>query len=189
MLAMRDAIPQEELDLNSRRIMQELSRNPDYLTARNVLLYASIRSEVNTWSLIRHALASGKNILLPRVERAEWTLSLRRVENLDADLRFSRWGIREPSQECAEIEPGRVDFMLVPGVAFDARGHRLGFGGGFYDELLTRMYARERRPVILAVAFDCQLVAKVPTWEGDVPVPKVITEKRIIHVPEMYWKH
>ncbi|MFN5191723.1 MAG: 5-formyltetrahydrofolate cyclo-ligase, partial [Burkholderiales bacterium] len=83
-----------------------------------------------------------------------------------------KWGIREPLASCAAVQLDIVDLLLVPGVAFDRRGHRLGYGKGYYDRLLP---ARRPAALLAALAFDCQLVDEVPVSEHDVSIDLLIT--------------
>jgi len=180
-LKRRDALPEEEREEKSRRIAEAVSKLPEFRAAHTVLLFASYSSEVDTWPLICQALDAGKTVALPRVEEDGWTLSIRRVRDLGKDLQLSRWGIMEPEEHCQLIELDKLDFVLVPGVAFDEQGRRLGYGGGFYDNLLRSLAAGDDGPALVAIAFEMQVVAKVPGDRSDVPIPLIVTEQRTIN--------
>ena len=180
-LKRRDALPEEQREYKSRRIAETISKLPEFRAAQTVLLFASYSSEVDTWPLIRQALDAGKTVALPRVEEDRWVLSIRRVRDLGKDLQLSRWGIMEPEEHCQLVELDKLDFVLVPGVAFDEQGRRLGYGGGFYDNLLRSLPARDDGPALVAVAFEMQVVAKVPGDRSDVPIPLIVTEQRTIN--------
>src|SRR5581483_9171099 len=90
-------------------------------------------------------------------------------------LRAGRFGILEPDPGAPEVRPEEVDVFLLPGLAFDGDGHRLGFGGGYYDELGPLV-----RGLLVGVAFDFQLVERCPAGEGDVPVDCVVTDARVV---------
>ncbi len=131
---------------------------------------------MRTDELLWRVLSDGKALLLPRVERGG--LGLYEVRDLAADLEPGTWGIREPKPaRCPPADPGRVDFALVPGVAFDREARRLGYGGGFYDRLLAGGLP-EATPLVSG-AFGVQIVDEVPVDPHDAPVDLVVTEGSI----------
>ena len=156
----------------SREIEERLFSLPEFKSARIVLFFASFRSEVDTLPMIRRALASGKRVMLPKVKGKE--LELFEIRDVDSDVSPGAWGIPEP-QGSALVKPDELDVIIVPGAAFDEQGNRLGYGAGFYDKLLSRF----KKPTI-AIAFEQQIVHKVPADPHDVPVKKIVTEKRTI---------
>jgi 5-formyltetrahydrofolate cyclo-ligase len=140
------------------------------------MAYASFASELQTGEFVRHVLDQGKILLLPKVNRQRELLEIYRVRDPVQDLRVGTWGIREPRPDrCARMEPHIIDFVLVPGLAFDRRGRRLGYGGGFYDKML----ADSLSPCawLVAGAFESQMVEKVPVDEHDMPMDVVVTER------------
>jgi 5-formyltetrahydrofolate cyclo-ligase len=147
---------------------------PAYRAARAVAAYASFGSEFDTSEFLATALAEGKQLALPRINRAQGALELRHVVDLDADLVAGVWGIREPAQHCPLLAPAMVDFMLVPGVAFAASGARLGYGGGFYDRLIASLDGRTAR---IAAAYQLQMVDQLPEGTQDQRVNEIITEQ------------
>ncbi len=98
----------------------------------------SFGSEFDTTTLVDDALARGMQLCLPRVDRDTRALALHHVENLARDLQSGVWGIREPRADCPHADLGRIDCVLLPGVAFTPRCERLGYGGGYYDRLIAR---------------------------------------------------
>ena len=173
-LARRDAADVATRSRNSQTITQKLRALPEYRAADVVAAYASFGSEFDTSEFLAGILADGKQLVLPRINRAQRILELRQVDDLDADLVAGVWGIREPAERCAILSPVTVGFMLVPGVAFTASGARLGYGGGFYDRLLASF---DRRVARIAAAFDLQMVDQLPEGPHDQRVNRVITEK------------
>ncbi len=172
-LRRRDALPEGERALLSGSIVATILDLPAYETAHVVLAYASFGSELRTDELLRRALADGKTLLLPRVERGG--LGLYEVRDPARDLEPGTWGIREPEPDrCPPADPGGVGFALIPGVAFDRRARRLGYGGGFYDRLLAGGLP-EGTPLVSG-AFEVQIVDEVPTGPHDAPVDVVVTE-------------
>ncbi|HTP06567.1 MAG TPA: 5-formyltetrahydrofolate cyclo-ligase [Nitrospirota bacterium] len=171
-LAARDSILPARRKTKSREIEERLFSLPQFTSARAVLFFASFRSEVETGPMIRRALASGKRVILPKVRDKE--LELFEIKNFDKDVSPGAWGIPEP-RESAPVRLDQIDVIVVPGAAFDEHGNRLGYGAGFYDKLLS-----EFTKLTIAVAFEEQIVAKIPTDPHDVPVRKIVTEKRVI---------
>jgi 5-formyltetrahydrofolate cyclo-ligase len=172
-LRRRGALPSEERALFSDRILEKILGLPDYGRAGVVLAYASIGAELQTERFLECVLDDGKILALPRVERGG--LRLYGVGDLERDLAPGTWGIREPIPgHCPTVDPGGVDLALVPGVAFDPRGRRLGYGGGYYDRLLQGGLSEAAR--IVAGAFEVQVVDEVPVDASDVPVDMVVTE-------------
>lgn len=136
------------------------------------LFIGALPGEVETWGLAAACLAAGKALVCPRV--AGQRLELRRVEDLNA-LARSDWGLWEPPPDCALVAPQAIDLALLPGLAFDRRGGRLGLGRGFYDRLL-RETAAER----MGLCFELQVVPSTPIDRGDERVARVVTELRVI---------
>ncbi len=175
-LLRRDALPGGERALLSGRIITTILDLPTYQEADAVLAYASFGTELQTDELLRRVLADGKTLVLPRVERGG--LGLYEVRDLAGDLAPGTWGIREPEPDrCPPADAGGVGFALVPGVAFDRRARRLGYGGGFYDRLLAGGLP-DATPLVSG-AFEVQIVDEVPTDPHDAPVDFVVTERSI----------
>ena len=175
-LLRRDALPEGERALLSARIVAAILDRPAYQNADTVLAYASFGTELQTDELLRRVLDDGRALVLPRVERDG--LGLYVVRDLARDLSPGTWGIREPEPDrCPPADPGGVGFALIPGVAFDRRARRLGYGGGFYDRLLACGLS-EGTPLVSG-AFEVQIVDEVPTDPHDAPVDFVVTERNI----------
>lgn len=177
-LARRDAADEASRRESARIVTRRLAAMPAYRSAKLIAAYASFGSELDTAEFLAMALADGRQLLLPRINRARRILELRAVNNLDADLVTGVWGIREPSERCPVMPLDHIDFMLVPGVAFTAQGARLGYGGGFYDRLLALL---DRRVVRVAAAFDLQLVDHLPEASHDQRVDQIMTRTQELH--------
>jgi 5,10-methenyltetrahydrofolate synthetase len=179
-IAARDLLDSPRRAQASDAITAALLRLPAQAGARTLLSYASFGSEFDTQAFNEHVLASGRSLLLPRVDRAIRRLRLYAVASLTDDLLPGVWGIREPDPaRCREASIEEVDFILVPGVAFDASGGRLGYGGGFYDRLLGN--ARPDVPKV-AGAFAVQVVDTVPVEDHDCRVTTLVTENATIAI-------
>ena len=173
-LARRDAADIATRNCNSHATTEKLRALPAYRAAKTVAAYASFGSELDTGEFLVGILEDGKQLLLPRINRAQRVLELRQVIDLNADLVAGVWGIREPAERCRIASPATVEFMLVPGVAFTTDGARLGYGGGFYDRLLASF---DRRIARVAAAFELQVVGQLPEGPHDQRVDTVVTEK------------
>jgi 5-formyltetrahydrofolate cyclo-ligase len=163
----------------SRAVVESICDLPVYRQARTVLGYLNFGEEFASGLWVQQALADGKRVLLPRVNRASKHLDLYRVRDLEHDVAPGSWGIREPVVErCIKEEAlGTVDFILLPGVAFTREGARLGYGGGFYDKLLAQM---PHRPALVAGAFALQVVQEIPQEKFDRAVEWLVTETETI---------
>ena len=173
-LARRDAADVASRLRDSQAITQKLCALPAYRAANVVAAYASFGSELDTAEFLASILREGKQLLLPRINRAQRALELRQVVDLGADLVSGAWGIREPVERCPILPLTQIEFMLVPGVAFTTGGARLGYGGGFYDRLLTSL---DRRAARIAAAFHLQMVDQLPEGPHDQRVDQVVTQR------------
>ncbi len=177
LIAARDASSAATHEQAAQCILRKVTDDAAFQAARSVLAYHSFGSELNTRPFLETTLAAGKILVLPRVEKTSNTLMLYRVADLDLDLEPGKWSILQPRLDVTrQVEIDSVDFVLVPGVGFDAQCRRLGYGAGFYDRLFGACANRLQRRV--AGAFDCQMVDAVPVGESDVPVDGVLTETR-----------
>lgn len=172
-LARRDALgPEERLEL-SRRIADRILALPDLARARTVMAFWSFGSEVETPPLIRRLVEAGTGLVLPRIEAGD----LLPVSYAPGDpVASTDFGAMEPSAGRG-VEPERVDAVIVPGVAFDRRGARVGYGGGYYDRFLAR--TRPDVPAI-AIAFGLQVVERVPQGRMDRRLDAIVTEEEVI---------
>jgi 5-formyltetrahydrofolate cyclo-ligase len=178
-LALRNTLPLEERGKKSKSIHSRLFSLPEFVTAKTLAFYVSFKSEVLTGTMIREALSLGKAVVVPITDLANRRLKLSRIVDYTADLAPGTWGILEPKPDRIRLMSLKeVDLIITPGAAFDKKGCRIGYGGGFYDSLLKSV--QERRPSV-ALAFELQMVEEVPVESGhDEPVEIIITEERVI---------
>lgn len=169
---------QENKDELSRQIVAKFESLPEYAAARSVMYYIDVRTEVRTRHALPAALASGKRIIVPYC--VDDVLELFLLTDMD-ELEIGMYKILEPKPALRRA-PGKLvdvkelDLIMVPGVAFDRRGARMGHGKGYYDKLLE--HARRETP-LAALAFECQLFPDIPTQEHDIFMDKIITEQAI----------
>ncbi len=182
-----------------------LERQPLWNSASRILFYAPLAEELDVWPLFEDAVRAGKEAYLPRFfadadekplkrfqgrpeaadtplkrgvnDRGGYGYVACAVKDLTKQLKKGRFGIREPIESCPEIALNRLDFVLVPGIAFDLQGRRLGRGKGYYDRLLA-----EVRGKTCGVAFDEQIVEQLPVEPHDIHVNCILTPTRWIEL-------
>lgn len=173
MRSVRRAIPHEEREALARRAEARLLALDEVGAAATVLLFYSFGSEVATQGVGEHLLAQGKRLLLPFLSPQ----GMEAAEVFHGDpLLPTGYGPREPSQRIS-LDPAEVDLVITPGLAFDRRGFRLGYGGGHYDRYLTRVRAETIR---IGLAFSIQLVGRVPEEPSDQKVDLVVTDAEVV---------
>lgn len=178
MRAARQALAPAERAARSARIAERLLALPEMQEAERVLFYASVAEEVDTWPLLRAWLERGRIPLLPVVGRSGERLRAAPVRDLRADLAPGPFGILQPDPDRTGTLAWRsIQAVVLPGLAFDLRGYRLGRGAGYYDRSLPALVPAARQ---IGLAFECQVVERLPTEPHDVPVDRVVTEERII---------
>lgn len=155
-------------------IQRAFMESDEFAAASVVALYAPIHNEVETGEVFIRALAMDKSVLYPAVTPEGL---LFRITPGPAFLRKGAFGIMEPSDECLAAPPSAADLIVVPGVAFDLRGHRLGYGKGYYDKTLHMLEGQGR---LVGFCYDFQLVEKIPEEPHDVRLDMVITEQRLV---------
>jgi 5-formyltetrahydrofolate cyclo-ligase len=175
----RDATPAEDRATASASIAALLLAREDFASSKTVLLTLPFGSEWDTRALLRAALAGAKTVALPRVNLATRMLDICAITRIEHDAAPGYRGIPEPCAHCELLGVASIDWVLVPGVAFDRAGHRIGYGGGYYDRLLPLLRADAHR---VAGAFELQLVDHVPAASHDVAVDAVVTEARSISI-------
>lgn len=179
LLRERAGIGTPEREASDAAIARQLRALPAWRGAAVVLTYLSFGSEVETRALVRAGLEAGKLVALPRCEPRVRTMRWYRVDGLDG-LERSALGMDEPPEDPGrEVLPAHVGpaIAIVPGLAFDGRGHRLGYGGGYYDRFLSRFEG-----VSVGLCREAQLVGvgELPLGAHDLPVDLVVTESRVI---------
>lgn len=174
MVARRDAIPAGQRERIAERLVEKLGSLPEYKAARTVLATMAIGSEWDTRVFIDRARADGKAIVLPRVTPAPRHLEIHVVEDMARDLIPGVWDIPEPDpKRCRRVEFADVDFALVPALAVDRAGYRLGYGAGYFDRLLA---GRGARPHCVTALPDALILANVPHESHDIPVDRVVSD-------------
>lgn len=181
-LAARDDLPAGEIAAKSAAITEQLFRLEIFRDCRSVMFYAGFRSEVQTVGAMARCLEQGVRLALPLTLLASRGLQPRAVSDLALDLRPGFCGIAEPDpSRTIAMDPGEIEAVIVPGSAFDLRGGRLGYGGGFYDRFLAREAPQALR---IGLAFALQVVAgELPLAEHDQRLDYLVTEEQVYAFP------
>ncbi|HQT44968.1 MAG TPA: 5-formyltetrahydrofolate cyclo-ligase [Candidatus Micrarchaeota archaeon] len=175
--ARRNALSDEDVILASTSIIENLQSSFMYKKARTVLFYCSIRGEVYTHGAISAALKGGKIVALPKTNTGARELNLYKIRSL-SDLAKGAYGVLEPVPDhLHKIGITDIDLVIVPGVAFDKEGNRIGLGLGYYDRLLPGVAGLGR---ICALAYSFQIVEKIPHDAHDIPMDCIFCEDHVI---------
>lgn len=159
----------------SRMVARRLCALPAFRRAKTVMVYLALPYELDTAAIIRRARRLGKRIVVPvsatKTRRIIPTL-LRQRRRDDGAVQAGPFGIAEPQRPHMTVSPNDIDLVVVPGVAFDRHGRRLGHGHGYYDRFLKRLPASVPR---IGIGFTCQVVERLPATAWDVPLDRVLT--------------
>ncbi len=175
MRGMRRAMTADEVKEKSAQIQKRLFALDKYVNAKTVMLYISAFKEPSTTEIITAALGDGKRVVVPVSDTQTETIILSYLKDM-SDLQKGAYGILEP-KTIKKADSADIDFILIPGLAFDTKGNRMGFGKGYYDKLLCRTNAEKT-----ALCYEFQLFDAIPANEHDVPMNTIITEEKIYAV-------
>lgn len=174
MLAMRREFPPAEARSASLQLQNAFIASGEFCRARVVAIYSPIHNEVDTGEVMLACLESGKTLLYPAVSPGG--LEMRRVSGHE-DLASGAFGISEPVEGCPVHPAEEADIIVIPGIAFDTEGRRIGYGKGYYDKALHHL---EGRGKLVGFCYDFQLVDRIAGEPHDVLMDMVITERRVI---------
>lgn len=181
-LAKRDRLTPRQIEEKSLKIKNRLLEQIEVKRAHTVFTYVNFRSEVNTRELIAELLQLGRRVAVPITRVKEKRLEIVTISDPENDLVPGYCGILEPREDAAgqqAITPADIDVIILPGSVFDQRCGRFGYGGGYYDRLLAQIPAAGR----IALAFELQIVDRLPLQDHDEILDKVITEKQTLSNP------
>ena len=177
MLALRNSKPTSELDQLSSKITARLLELAKVKEARTISTYLDIGSEVRTRGLVEWAIENGKRIIVPVVDKANQRLTFSEFKAAE-ELERGAHGIPEPKREFRRpVALEQADVILVPGVAWDQRGFRIGYGAGYYDRSIN---ALRTHVTTVGLAYEFQFVSNVPRSRYDRRVDRIVTESKII---------
>lgn len=174
-LAQRDSLPETEVAALSAAAGARLFSLPEVGLAKVIMFFVSFGSEIATRPMVLRALAEGKRVAAPRADRAARILLPYAVSDLQSDLRPGAYGILEPNSNRPLVPLDEIEVVIVPGVAWDEEGFRVGYGGGYYDRFLPRVDGAVR----IGLGFELQVRPTVPRAGKDLPVDMLVTEQAV----------
>lgn len=168
----RNALNQFEISAKSKLIQMNVIRTHEFIESKTIGLYLPTGSEVETWNIINHALNSGRKLLLPRIVINDIRYYIVEQKDFDNDsFDMNRFGIKEPKPINGNVD--FIDLLIVPGIAFDSHGYRIGYGFGYYDKYLTnKKYSK-----CFGLAYDFQFIKnRIPAFAYDRKIDALVTE-------------
>ncbi len=174
-----NSLPSDVLEANTRIIENRLFEFANFLESKIVMLYVNAANEVGTDTIIKRAYEFNKIVVLPAFDTAKSTMNLMKVDHPNKDLISGPRGILEPNPaKCKPVPLDSIDIAIVPGLAMDEKGGRVGSGDGYYDRIIPDLPMTTRK---VGLVFEGQLVPQVPMESHDKHVDIIITEKRVIY--------
>lgn len=176
-LEVRKGLTDGEVAAKSGAIAQKVIQTPEYQEADNILLYADYCREVMTRGIFDDALLRKKRVYFPKVDHMTNTMEFYQIISV-RQLERGYMDILEPKGDMRsryKFQPREDTLIIIPGVAFDISGYRIGYGKGFYDRYLVN----KRQPTTMALAYACQIVDEIPRDEHDIRMDKIVTEEII----------
>lgn len=168
----------KQIDGYSRKIVRQVLSDSNYEKAKALFCYVAKEDEVQTKELILKALKQNKTVFVPKVSKKTGKIIVRQITRYTKDLKKGSYGILEPLSGLKRLTNlKKIDLFVIPGCAFDLTGSRLGRGKGMFDQFLSKNVKPER---IVGLAFECQLVKKLPIDAHDIGVGQLVTEKNNI---------
>ena len=173
------AIGPQAQEAKSKLACEALVRLEEFTRARTVMIYLDIPHEVHTAEVAQSAWQDGKTVLVPKVDWKQRRMTAAAIRSLEAGVEQTPSGLREPT-DCEPWPAETIDLVVVPALAFDRQGNRLGRGGGYYDRFLACPGMRATR---CGLAFAEQLVDELPTSDHDVPMDLIVTDADVLRFP------
>lgn len=181
-LNIRRSIRAIELESLSETIEARLRVLTEYANARTVATYVARPDEVQTASIIRHSLAAGRRILVPKTDQVGMRLIFSELRDFDRELAPGQTGILEPRPEfLRRVDLAEAELVLVPVVGWDERGYRLGYGAGYFDRALAEL---EHHILTIGLGLEAQRFDELPVESHDVPLEMIVTEERVVRTGE-----
>lgn len=174
----RELMTPEDVAVRSKNIHERLFSMKQFIEAKAIMAYASFRNEVDTMPIIERCLKSDKKVFLPLADRTSKNLFVYKINDFSKNTNIGSFGIPEPKKECEKITIfDEIDICLIPGIAFDCLGNRIGWGMGYYDSFLKNLPQKTAK---YGLGYDFQLVEPFETTGKDVPIDALITESKTL---------
>jgi 5-formyltetrahydrofolate cyclo-ligase len=172
-------VPSKTLAGINEQIETRLFEFANFLESKIALLYINNSSEVFTEQIIKRCFDYNKLVVLPVFDTSKHTMQLFKIDNYNTDLKQGMRGLLEPNEaRCKAVPIDCIDIAIIPGIAFDEKGGRIGTGDGYYDRLIPKLPITTRK---VSLAFESQIIAQVPMESHDKHVDIIITENRVIY--------
>lgn len=175
MLKKLDEINEGYREEASKHVISKLTETEEYKNSKIIFTFVSFNNELNTHYFIKNSLMEGKEILIPYVNSKERTMYATKLKNFD-DLEIGHYGILSLPKEKLDFYSGIIDLVVTPGVIFGNNMYRIGYGAGYYDKFFSTNICTNK----IGLCYDFQLVDELVFETHDVPLDKIITDKRII---------
>lgn len=178
MISRRKKLAREDAEALSDIIQHRIMKSRVFERSSAIMAYMPTQNEVRIELLIKTGLDLGKNILLPRV-LDQSRMEAVPIRSLESNLPAGFKGIREPDPSISAVDPKIIDLVILPGIAYDRNGYRIGFGGGYYDRFIPLL---RKDCILLAPAYAFQVLDHIPSEPFDRPVHLIVTEKEILQI-------
>ncbi|WP_300410010.1 5-formyltetrahydrofolate cyclo-ligase [Lagierella sp.] len=177
-ISKRDELPFDKKEKMDEQIVKRFKDLKFIEEHENIFSYVSFGSEINVGDILSEILKQKKNLYVPYIDKEDKKMYLCKIEDLSKDLERGYYGIREPKKNLRiPINNDIIDLVISPGVAFTKEKYRIGYGGGYYDRFFASLNSS---PLVVALAYDFQVLPELPIDSYDIPVDMIITEKQII---------
>jgi 5-formyltetrahydrofolate cyclo-ligase len=183
LLNRRNSLASETIEQLSLQISGRLFELQEFQSATTVSTYLNMGSEVSTSQIVSRCISSGKRVIVPVTNRARKRLIFSEIKDIGKELELGTFGIREPRPEFLRPVPlEEAQIVLVPAIAWDYRGYRIGYGGGYYDRTINSLHTPL---VMIGLGYEFQIIERIPNNRYDRRVNKLVTERRVVNTRAM----
>lgn len=172
-----DLTVEDKIELN-KKIYNNLFNYDLFKKAKNIFIYISFGTEIDTRPIIERAFKENKNIYIPKIYKNNKSMKAIKLNSFN-DLKENSMGILEPIEDDEYIDKRDIDLIIVPGVVFDKEGNRIGYGGGYYDRYLSEIKLKNNK---LVLAYEFQVLDYIKEENHDIKVDYILTEEKIIKI-------